>query len=346
MRILHFNRKTGEVRIRVDTVDDLWYLYNVVRPGDLVFGHSRWKEEADETGGKARRITIRVGVRVKKTEFQEFSDRLRIMGIVEHGPEDVVGRHHSINVSPGDEISIRKERWSRSDMEELRKAEEETRRPMVAIVSIDDEIGTVALLRSSGVQEAVTVRRAKTGKDYESSDDEADFLREVCEALRGVWSDGMPVIVCGPGFVKERFSSLLKTEGIPHVLAQSSYAGMRGVYEVIKSGSLEKVLKEQRAYVENALVERVLTEIRKNGPVAYGLDEVRRCAEMGAVETLLVSDRVYREGEVLDIMRAVESAGGRVHIISTGHEGGRILQNLGGVAALLRFTVQPPENTG
>jgi len=77
--------------------------------------------------------------------------------------------------------------------------------------------------------------------------------------------------------------------------------------------------------------------------VSYGIDEVSLDAASGAVETILVSDETLRGAEEEDrrrldeILRIVESKAGKVIVISTGHEGGRKLESLGGVAALLRY---------
>jgi stalled ribosome rescue protein Dom34 len=36
MRITHFDRKTGEMKISIETLEDLWHLERVLRPKDRV----------------------------------------------------------------------------------------------------------------------------------------------------------------------------------------------------------------------------------------------------------------------------------------------------------------------
>ena len=67
----------------------------------------------------------------------------------------------------------------------------------------------------------------------------------------------------------------------------------------------------------------------------WTLMEVKNYLNMGAVRDLLVSDRSYKKFK--DLMELATQTGANVHIISTSHEAGKILDNLGGVAALLRF---------
>jgi protein pelota len=94
------------------------------------------------------------------------------------------------------------------------------------------------------------------------------------------------------------------------------------------------------------MVEEVLKRIGKSEKnVAYGLDEVEKAAELGAVEKLLLADQMLREASdeerlmIEDLMKNVEGKGGNITVISTEHEAGIKLMALGGIAALLRFAL-------
>ncbi|MCG7845337.1 MAG: mRNA surveillance protein pelota, partial [Methanomassiliicoccales archaeon] len=64
---------------------------------------------------------------------------------------------------------------------------------------------------------------------------------------------------------------------------------------------------------------------------------VREAAKAGAVEQLLILDSMVRNKDVEALMRMVEESRGRVTIVSELHEGGKKLESLGGMAALLRY---------
>jgi protein pelota len=80
--------------------------------------------------------------------------------------------------------------------------------------------------------------------------------------------------------------------------------------------------------------------------VVYGLDDVRKVSEYGAIDRLVLADTVLRGAEdeerlLLErLMKDVEQKGGRVMVVSTEHEAGAKLVALGGIAALLRFAPQ------
>jgi protein pelota len=88
------------------------------------------------------------------------------------------------------------------------------------------------------------------------------------------------------------------------------------------------------------LMGKVLEEIGKSSNLAaYGKNEVINAANAGAVERLLVLDEKVREEETENIMNLTESTGGKVTVVSSEHEGGKQLKALGGIAAILRYSL-------
>ncbi len=329
MRMKIEEKEKNEISVYVDNIDDLWYLKNVIRSGDLIFGTVFRKEERSGDMQRAKKTTrkrMRLGIRVEKVEFQEFSDRLRIMGKIEHGPEDVLGAYQAINLSMGDEISIIKENWSREERELLKEAVENSQRPKVFFLGLEHGLATIAALRAYGIQEIASIRKR--------GDDDEEFFGEVLSTLKSIRSDEYPLIILGPGFYKDNFVKFAGKELKNYSVLQASHGDMRGIHEVLKS-SLHKLLKDSRIAMEEQLVDKLLEEIKKEGMYAYGPNDVEKYLNMGAVEILLVTDRNYRKYEKL--LKLAQETNAKVHIISTSHEKGKILESLGGIAALLRF---------
>ena len=322
-------KEKNEISVYVDNIDDLWYLKNVIRKGDLVFGTVFRKEQRSSDSLRAKKTArkrMRIGIVVDKVEFQEFSDRLRISGVIKAGPEDVLGLHQSINVSVGDEISIVKNQWHREERELLEEAVQNSERPQVYFLGLEHGLATIAVLRAYGIQEIASIRKR--------GDEDEEFFGEVLSTLKSVRDENAPLIILGPGFYKENFIEFAGNELKNYTVLQASHGDMRGIHEVLKS-SMNKILSENRVAREEKLVDRLLEEISKEGLYAYGPEEVEKYLNMGAVEILLVSDRHHVKYEKL--LKLARDTAAEVHIISTSHEKGKILENLGGIAAILRF---------
>ena len=94
-------------------------------------------------------------------------------------------------------------------------------------------------------------------------------------------------------------------------------------------------------------VEELFTEIAKNNMAVYGLKETKEAANLGAIKELLLTDSYIQKSrnenfynEVEQIMRTVDKSKGEVEIISTEHEGGKRLNGLSGIGAILRFKLR------
>jgi len=75
----------------------------------------------------------------------------------------------------------------------------------------------------------------------------------------------------------------------------------------------------------------------------YGLKQVERANESQAIELLLISDNLFRSSDIItrkryvSLVESVKDNAGEVKIFSSLHVSGEQLNQLTGVAAILRF---------
>lgn len=75
----------------------------------------------------------------------------------------------------------------------------------------------------------------------------------------------------------------------------------------------------------------------------YGYFHVQKANEELAIDSLLISDELFRSSDVLTrkkyvtLVESVRERGGTVYIFSTMHVSGQQLQQVSGVAAILRY---------
>jgi len=344
MKILHQDANNNEIKLMPETIDDLWHLYNLIDERDLIFATTfrRKEDKADKLRPeRIEKVRMRLGIRVQKVEFHESEDLLRILGVIESGPQDV-GEHHTLMVSPGDDITIIKPEWKGQHFDRIKRAVESSEKPNLFFVAIEDTDAVIAAVREYGLKEYATITRNPQGKMYEAKSNEADYIDEVVGKLSMVLH-GEPIIVLGPGFTKEALVKRLK-EKVPEAanvtIISTGQAGMAGISEIMKKGIGGKVLEGTRVAVETKLMEDLFSEIGKDGMFAYGEPQVKAAVDAGAVRVLLVLDTKVRSKTMDQLLHTVENSRGEFHIISSMHEAGRRLESLGGVAALLRYKLQ------
>ncbi|MCL2149168.1 MAG: mRNA surveillance protein pelota [Methanomassiliicoccaceae archaeon] len=340
MRILGRDAGAGSISIMLEADEDIWHLFNVLEGGDLVTASTTRREEkaADKLRAeRAEKKRMTLGVRAEKIEFSEEDVRLRVLGTIEEGPQDI-GQHHTLVFEAGEGLAITKDRWRASQVDRLERAVRESRRPRILFVSLDQDDAVIAVLRQFGLKEVASVRSMRPGKQYEERHREDSYHREIIEKVAPLAAEGMPIVLLGPGFEKESLAESLRKEGYKGVhLHHTGQSGMAGVNELMKTGMGAAVLRESSVGAEMEAVERLMSEIGRDGLAAYGPKEIASAAEDGAVETLLILDSLLRAQDMDDVIREVESRQGGVMVVSGQHDSGKALAALGGMGALLRY---------
>ena len=347
MKVVYKDLKKGVVKVVPETMDDLWHLQHLLDRGDLVKALTfRTVEQSDDKlrSKKAEKKPMVLGVRVEDVEFHQFSDRLRIHGVIEEGPQDL-GSHHTINIAAGDfkELTIIKDEWKTYHLKRLEEAVHSSKKADIIFISLDDDEAIVGVVRQSGIQIFAEVASHRSGKMYKSSDNEKEYFAEIISVLKNIKQKNTPLLVVGPGFTKDRLVAYGKEKApdffTPVFIHGTGNSGLNGVYEAMKGGAAEKIGKENRVILETNMVERVLEEISKNGYVTYGKNEVREALKVGAVSHLLVLDKLARTEEGEELLTLAKEQKSDFFIINSSHDGGKKLEGLGGVAALLRYKI-------
>lgn len=347
MNILHSDFKKGKVKLRVNDLDDLWYLSHIIDEGDFVRGKTTRKIKLGKEETKAVKKTITLKIEVEKVEFHKYGDILRVSGKVAEGLEDVPkGSYHTISLEEGSEFVLEKVSWLDYQKKKLSEAAEKRYNFLICV--FDREEAIFALSKKYGYEVLCTLKgeAAKKRKGVEAA--KKDFYAEIIKALEDYEKryKTESIILASPAFFKEDLMKKIEDKELKKriVLATCGSVSENAVDEVLKKPELQNALKKSRVREEELLVEELLVEINKAGLAAYGFEEVSKAVEAGAVSKLLVGDYLIQElrrkedyGRLDRLMRQVDLLKGEVHIISVEHEGGKKLKGLGGIGALLRY---------
>ena len=347
MKVIFKDLKHGEIKIIPENLDDIWHLYNIIDKEDLVRAVTyRTDEQKDDKkrSKKAEKKRMLLGIRVEEVKFHEFSDRLRIHGTIEEGPQEL-GSYHTLNIEAEnmDKLSIVKENWKDYQLMRIDEAVKQRNQLILTFTSIDDDKATVAILRQSGVQWIADIDSKRSGKMYESKYSEHEFFGEIISIIRSKMEISKVLVIVGPGFTKDHFVKYGR-EKEPQLFEKSyvhgtGYSGMNGIYEAIKSGVIEQITKENRVVLETSYVEKLFEEIKSDGLAAYGEKEVENALINGAVDRLLIIDVLVRRKVGERFLELAKENNSEFTIINTMHEAGKKFEGIGGVGALLRFKI-------
>jgi len=215
------------------------------------------------------------------------------------------------------------------------------------------------------------------------------FLNEIGDKSKKAFLDKaredklLGIVVGGPGFVKDKLvdNGYLHQELEDRIIATESlgHSGEGALSELVQKA--EDAIEDSEAVREKQYVNEFLINLKEeNGKSEYGLKQVLKAMEMGAVETVLISEdmgmyeadyicpnghekQIYEEEpkisdsmecdecnedmdleemqNIIDVMaEKAEEMSSDIKIISTDHEEGQRLMNMGGIAALMRYRIR------
>ena len=354
MKITSFDKKNGVAKLKITNNEDLWHLSKIIEPSDLLSGFSTRKIKLAKEEERARAVKKPIFITIKITRLEYDPNNLKCHGTNQSEIEEIpIGAAHTIDIHLSSDIKIQKQKWHNYQIERLQEAEKTSVKPTAIICVLDDEAANLGITTPAGIQELgeIELGLAKKRLKEETKKERLQDLSKELLQLNKTYNPES-VIIASPLFWKEELLKEIKQRSPELIkkikLEEVKSSGKRAFQELISAGSLEKLLKESRLQKEIKLVEKLLAEIAKDSGLAvYGLTLVKKAASLGAIETLLITDKTineFREKEqytlLEDLIEKTERNKGHVFIIPKQNESGKKLQGLTGIAALLRFKIE------
>jgi len=355
LKILEIDQKQEEIVVKVENLNDLWTLYNIIKKDDMVAARTQRRVVLKE-GTKGERKPMRLKLRVESISFHEFSNRLRIKGKIIEGPEDFVsyGAYHTFNVESGQKISIYKEKWLKSEIKRLKKSSVFEDNFRMLIIAIETGLSTISLITNYSHSRVTTIKRNIPGKRYEQSHRNkayTDFFHDVKKVLDENLKnlDINAIIICGPGNARDHFIKYIyeSKENYPRGKIFNIHASSgteSSILEVLKSKELTRFKEKVKILEETEKIEEIFRLFGQNSDlIAIGMKEISEAAEKGAIKELFIVDLLIRQIsqnkrlELESILANVEATGGKINILSSEHPTGQQIIDLGSILAILRY---------
>jgi protein pelota len=164
------------------------------------------------------------------------------------------------------------------------------------------------------------------------------------------------VLLGSPGFVKDDFFQYIQRESVRRddrpfienkskfVLCKASSGHKHALEEMFSDPSIMAQMTETKVAREVEILNKFMRLMDTDPDRAYyGYEHVSKAHEQLAIESLLVTDQLFRASDVttrkkyVQLVESVRENGGQVYIFSSMHVSGQELQQISGVAAILRY---------
>ncbi len=342
MKVIKFYGAEGKLKLRVDTLDDLWTLQRIIFAGDLVKSESVRRFRSNE-GDKGELKDVVIMVRVEKTEFDKNANRLRVMGkIVEGKPLDYIrlNSYHTLNIAPGDVLDIMKNEWHNYLVDVIRNAVSDTKKARLGLIVVDEEKAVPAYLLGYGVEfkNEIYSQLSKRMSQKDFVEQQKKYFQAILDMAAEMRVD--TVIIAGPGFTKDDVKAFgedngsIKKTGKKLIFEKTSDTERTGVYELIKSDKVALLLQKERIRIEFKIMEEFLNGL-DSGKSKSGADEVNAAIENYGASLLLVNDSVLGDPKMQAVLANAEKNKIRIEVFNSNDEVGVQLHAFNDIASVV-----------
>jgi protein pelota len=337
----------NSISVKPEDSDDLLNLRRIIKEEDKVIGDTTrvLKQDKDYSRpDKGERIKVRISLLVEKISLDDVLDRLRISGTISESSNESVphGSHHSFILKINDGITISKKKWLPIEKNLL---ESNNNQVGFVLVAIDTGDCGIAKLRGTHLEFIPNIYSGSSGKRYKTSFNIEKFFEQVQLAISTVLKEGDLIVIFGPGETKKRFSNFIQKSQKYKVQVVDGIdsGGEDGIYIFTKSQSMKEIMSDSKLAKASSIIDEVmLLANKKSRKFTMGFDETFNANQIGAVESLVFSDKAIQDNEqrMIDFLNDVESKGVKIYSVDSSTDIGLRVTGLGGIVSLLRYAVE------
>ncbi len=334
------------VAVMPEDSDDLLNLRRIIQSGDRVAGDTTRviKQDRDYSRpDKGERIHVRISMEVEKISLDGVLDRLRIQGTIAESSHEAVphGSHHSLVVRTGQGITVSKNRWLPVQRRLLKSGRDQTG---FVLVAIDTGDCGIARLKGTHLEFIPNMYSGAGGKRYKTGFRLEVFLEQVRQAVASTLRKGDVVVIFGPGETKRRLANFKGMAGYDIRMAEGiDSGGEDGIYIFTRSQAMREIMSGNKLARAASLIDDVMVMVsKKSRKFAMGFDEAVTANQMGAVESLVFSDRAIQDNDeqsMINLLNDAEGKGVNVYSVDSSTDVGLRVSNMGGIVAILRYVV-------
>jgi protein pelota len=330
--------------------DDLLNLRRIIKENDKMIGDTTRVLKLDKDYSrpdKGERIKIRIALIVEKISLDDVLDRLRVGGIITESSNESVphGSHHSFILKINDAITISKKKWLPIEKSLLESSNNQVG---FILVAIDTGDCGIARLRGTHLEFMPNIYSGSGGKRYKTNFNIEKFFEQVQHAVSTIIKKGDSIIIFGPGETKKRFSNFIqKSQNYQkyniQIVEGIDSGGEDGIYVFTKSQTMKEIMSDSNLAKSSSIIDEVMILAnKKSRKFTMGFEETYNANQMGAVESLVFSDKAIQDDEqkMIDFLNDVESKGVKIYSVDSSTDIGLRVTGLGGIISLLRYAIE------
>ncbi|KXL41921.1 MAG: hypothetical protein FE78DRAFT_155543 [Acidomyces sp. 'richmondensis'] len=363
---------SGSATLMPEEPEDMWHAYNLIQATDLLRASALRKVINESASGSRsnERVHITLTIRVTKLDFDPQAAQLHVSGrVAEENKHVKLGSFHTLDLELQRNFTLEKANgWDSVALDTLQEAINQDKKAQLWAIIMQEGLANVCVItdHQTVLKQCIDVNLPK--KRAGSTDHDKSLQKFYQMILDSIFqhfdlSDPKPLLLASPGFTAHGFQAFIKNQAasgdskklqrlVPQITVAHAASGhLHSLSEVLRCPTVTSKLSDKKFARETQLMDRFFELMRvDDGKAWYGQRECELAVERGAVGkgggVLLISNELFRSQDVgtrkrwVKVVDEVKDQGGEVRVLSSMHESGKRLDNLGKIAAILTFPLE------
>ncbi|XP_048583189.1 protein pelota homolog [Nematostella vectensis] len=356
---------SGHITMIPEQAEDMWHAYNLIAVGDRLRATTIRRVQTESATGSTSSSKVRtmLTVAVEAVDFDTQACTLRVKGRnCEENQYVKMGAYHTIDLELNRKFTLVKHFWDSIALERVDMACDPTQHADLAAIILHEGLCHICLVTScmTIVRAKIEINIPRKRKNFCSQHDKGllKFYDAIIQGvLRHINFDVVKCVLVGsPGFVKDQFCEYMFQQATKmdwkvildnkskFLMVHASSGHKHALKEILSDPAIASRLADTKASSEVKALDTFYNMLQNEPERAYyGINHVEKANEAMGIETLLVTDELFRSSDIptrkryVNLVESVKENGGEVKVFSSLHVSGEQLGQLSGVAATLRF---------
>ncbi|KAI8799650.1 hypothetical protein BJ742DRAFT_128250 [Cladochytrium replicatum] len=360
--------RSGSVKLTPENEQDLWHAYNIIHARDRIKAPTFRSVVSETATGSTDKTNVRITltIQVENIDYDVQGGTLRVSGRnAEENKYVKMGAFHTIELEKHRAFTLYKDEWDIITLDRIEESTNVAKHAEIAAVVLEEGLANLCFITEAltVVKQKIemSIPRKRKGSTTQFEKGVTRFYDAVVDAImRHIdFEVTKVVILASPGFTRDTlynhmFEQAVKKENKvllankPKFIRVHCSSGQKhALQEALQDPAVQAQLSETKYSKEIATMEKFYNLLGNDPARAfYGYKHVETAAEANAIETLMVTDGLFRSTDLrvrrkyIELVERVKDTGGKVLVFSTMHVSGEQLTQLSGVAAILHFPMQ------
>ena len=362
--------KEGYVKLMPEEDEDVWFLYNILAIKDLIcLKISRKISQVNQTGlTKTVKKYVQATLEILKIDFTYDNSGTNLLIKTKNVKENKhigLGQMQNVTIDLGYPITIFKQQWDKMSQGYVDESVKYAKSSEIAAILMDEGHANLYYIKNNFSIWRGKVEKSLPGKKLAGGEffrKQLDNFYDKCFESMSTLFDIKAIkcfIIGGPGIARENFCKYMKetiAEKKDNLYLKKQLPNFQQIHtsnihksalnEVLIDKTVISKMSDTKAQKETQKLEEFFQVMRADpNKAVYGKLEVKLAHRLGAIKDLLITDEMFRSNDFKDRKRYIQLVneikynGGTVFIFSNMHASGSKLQDLTGIAGILRYSI-------